>query len=299
MPLFTSPYSADGEWLRGNLHAHTTNSDGTRPPEEVLRDYESRGYGFLAISDHDVLTDPEPYRAGTSLILLPGVEVSARGPHILHIGATERVEPEEDRQAVLDHIAAQNAFAILNHPNWGKSFNHFPQERMEALDGYVGIEIYNGVIERLEGTPLATDRWDRLLSKGRRVWGFANDDAHAPVDFEVAWNVVRVGERTPEAILAALRNGNFYASTGVEITDIFVDENVFRVETTNAHRIRFFTQHGVCRQTTDGSTAEYRLPTDAEQARRFLYVRAECYGIGGRMAWTQPLFAEVVPTQEG
>jgi hypothetical protein len=293
MPLFTSPHAADGEWLRGNLHSHTTNSDGTRPAEEVIGDYESRGYDFLAISDHDFLTDPTPYRANTSLLLLPGVEVSARGPHVLHIGATALIEPDENRQTVLDNIAAQDALGILNHPNWGRNFNHFPHERMEALEGYVGIEIYNGVIERLEGAPLATDRWDRLLSKGRRVWGFGNDDAHAPVDFELAWNVVRVTERTPEAIIAALRTGNFYASTGVEITDITVQDGVFRVVTTNANRIRFFTQHGVCRQTTDGTAAEYILPTTDDGAKRLLYVRAECYGTGGRMAWTQPAFAEV------
>lgn len=293
MSLFTSPYSADGEWLRGNLHTHTTNSDGTRPPEQVIADYESRGYGFLALSDHDCLTDPEPYRSGTSLVLLPAVEVSARGPHMLHIGATERVEPDEDRQVALDNIAAQNALGILNHPNWGRSFNHFPHERMEALERYAGIEIYNGVIERLEGTPLATDRWDRLLSKGRRVWGFGHDDAHAAVDVELAWNVVRVRERTPEAVIAALREGNFYASTGVEITNVAVDDGALRVETRNADRIRFFTQHGVCRQTTDGNAAEYALPSDPDRAERLLYVRAECYGSGGRMAWTQPIAAEI------
>lgn len=290
MTLFTSPYASEGEWLRGNLHTHTTNSDGTRPPEQVIADYESRGYDFLAFSDHDFLTDPAPYREKTSLILLPGVEVSARGPHILHIGATDLLEPEEDRQAVLHHIAAQDALAILNHPNWGKNFNHFPQERMEMLEGYIGIEIYNGVIERLEGSPLATDRWDRLLSKGRRVWGFGNDDAHAPVDLELAWNVVRVRERTPQAILEALRKGNFYVSTGVEVEEIRVQDGVFRVVTADADRIRFFSQYGVCRQTTDGPAAEFVLPSTEDAARRLLYVRAECYGRGGRMAWTQPLF---------
>ena len=36
--------------LRGNLHAHTTFSDGIRSPEALLNEYEARGYDFLAIT---------------------------------------------------------------------------------------------------------------------------------------------------------------------------------------------------------------------------------------------------------
>ena len=39
--------------LRGNLHAHTTFSDGVRSPAALVAEYESRGYDFLAITDHE------------------------------------------------------------------------------------------------------------------------------------------------------------------------------------------------------------------------------------------------------
>src|SRR5256885_17118884 len=42
-------------WLRGNLHAHTTYSDGVKTPQELLVEYEALGYDFLAITDHDDL----------------------------------------------------------------------------------------------------------------------------------------------------------------------------------------------------------------------------------------------------
>jgi len=42
MATIASTYGSTGEWLRGNLHSHTTVSDGTRPAEEVIADYESR-----------------------------------------------------------------------------------------------------------------------------------------------------------------------------------------------------------------------------------------------------------------
>jgi hypothetical protein len=288
-----NPYPSEGSWLRGNLHGHSTFSDGSEAFEDVLADYERRGYDFLAMTDHDIFIDPDEYRAKTSLTLIPAVEVSRNGPHILQIDAKEFIEPDRDRQKVVSDINAQGALAVMNHPNWGYNFNHCPHELLEAVEGYAGLEIYNGVIERLAGTPLATDRWDMLLSKGRRVWGFSNDDSHTPGDVELAWNVVRVAENSPAAVVEALRTGSFYASTGVEITDVRVSGGELQVETSNASRIRFITQHGMYKQTTEGSSAAFALPTDDEGAKGLLYVRAECYGAGGATAWTQPVFLTV------
>lgn len=286
----TSPYLDSPSWLRGNLHAHTTVSDGACSPEEVIADYERRGYDFLAISDHDKFVPPADYQGQTKMTLIGGVETSANGPHILHVDAQEVVEPVRDRQVAIDAIQRQGGFAVLNHPNWQAHFDHFPQGMMERLEGYAGIEIYNGVIERLDGSALATDRWDRLLGMGRRVWGFAHDDSHRPGDVELAWNVVQSEDRGAGAILLALRQGRFYASTGVTVRKVGVEGTTIRVETEDAQRIRFISRLGIIQATVDSPEAAFTLPEDEDEARRLLYVRAECFGVGGRCAWTQPIF---------
>ena len=56
--MLENPYSPDLPWYRGNLHTHTTRSDGKREPQVVVDDYAERGYDFLMISDHDLVTDP-------------------------------------------------------------------------------------------------------------------------------------------------------------------------------------------------------------------------------------------------
>src|SRR5262249_10867139 len=43
---------------RGNLHAHSSKSDGDRPPDAVYKWYREHGYAFLAITDHNALTLP-------------------------------------------------------------------------------------------------------------------------------------------------------------------------------------------------------------------------------------------------
>jgi hypothetical protein len=91
------------------------------------------------------------------MTLIPADEVTAGGPHLLAVQVGEVVAPDPDRQKVIDATLAQQGFAVLNHPNWQAHYDHFPQELMARLDGYAGIEIYNGVVERLEGA-----RWRRI-----------------------------------------------------------------------------------------------------------------------------------------
>ena len=45
--------AADGyAWLKGNLHSHTTCSDGRLSPQQRADAYAAHGYDFLAITDH-------------------------------------------------------------------------------------------------------------------------------------------------------------------------------------------------------------------------------------------------------
>ncbi|HUU42843.1 MAG TPA: CehA/McbA family metallohydrolase [Planctomycetota bacterium] len=278
-PLFTDK----GTWLRGNLHVHTSRSDGRADPQETVARYASLGHDFLGLSDHDV------YSVGDGLdpcgmLLLPGNEVSANGPHLLDVGAKRKVEPHPDRQVVIDAINATSGFAVLCHPSWMEEWNHYTFEMLMRFRDYVGIEIYNGLVLDQAGCHLATDKWDRLLSAGRLVWGFANDDAHRPEQAGRAWNVVRAAERTPEAILEALRTGAFYASTGVEIDAITADGAELHVVAPNADRIDVFRMNGFRVATADGP--ELRFDAADVMSR---YIRVECLGRGGAMAWPQPI----------
>lgn len=287
-----NPYNSGSNWLRGNVHTHTTASDGTRSVEKVITDYQTRGYDFLAISDHDVLVDPDEYRDRTEITLLPAVEVSANGPHLHHLGALEAIAPGEDRQTVIDEIGDRNGMAILNHPNWLTDFAHWTQDQLTTLEGYAGIEIYNGLIESHPGGALATDRWDQLLSTGKRVWGFANDDSHRPEDVARAWNVVQVDDAGPNSIMEALSAGRFYASTGVTFETIAVDGATITVRTTDASRIRLISDHGVVQQEVSGPSASFRIPEDVVHQPTHTYVRVESIGRDGYQAWTQPFFLE-------
>lgn len=278
-PYFQGPGAI---WLRGNLHTHTQCSDGVASPQDTISRYAKLGYDFLMLSDHDVLAD---YRGldACGMTLLRGEEVCGGGHHMLAVGARKLVNAQRDLQAQIDEIN-DNGFAVLCHPNWEDDYDHYPYSQLAALKNYKGIEIFNGVVVRLAGNHLATDKWDRLLAAGRRVWGYANDDAHSLGDTRLGWNVVRAKGRTPAAILAALKNGSFYASSGVEITDIRVQGSHLHIKSPDTDRFAIIAPGSCQVAVVDGGVLDYDV-----SSLEWPYFRVECYGRGGQMAWTQPM----------
>lgn len=283
-----NPYAdlKGGQWLRGNLHSHTTRSDGQRSPQEVIDDYARRGYKFLMLSDHDVLTSIEDLRDldAKGMVLIPGNEITGDGPDLLHVNARRKISPVGQRQQMIQDATASGGFIVVCHPNCYNQFDQCTIHQLHEWYGYAGIEIYNGVIGRLDGSPYATNKWDMVLNRRRRVWGFANDDSHAARDVAQGWNHAYVHEPSLAGVTEALATGRFYPSTGVTIANIRVEGTRITIETENAQRIVALKQIGNRIAVADQRSIEVEVPPDA------VYVRFECWGSGEQFAWTQPFF---------
>ena len=281
---YTEPQPGPYVWLKGNLHSHSTLSDGRRPPQAVIDTYAALGHHFFALSDHDVLTDYSGLDA-RGMILIRANEVSMSGNHIQHVSATVRVDPAPERQKVIDAIVADGGLAVINHPSWQEHFNHCSYEKLLELKNYVGMEVFNGLCLRHPGSGYAVDKWDRVLATGRMVWGFANDDSHSVDDDGYGWNVVRVPADAVNAasIIDALRAGRFYASTGVTIEKVETNGAQVTVVAPNAQAIEVIGELG--RRVAYVEKTE--LTFDASEITGSV-LRVQCHGAGGRFAWTQP-----------
>ena len=66
-----------------DLHCHTTASDGTDAPAALVAKAEALGVTALAITDHDTLAGFDAISSNGKLELIPGVELSVRGAHLL------------------------------------------------------------------------------------------------------------------------------------------------------------------------------------------------------------------------
>lgn len=284
--ILTSPYLSEvgAIWLQGNLHAHTLRSDGNASPQETVDLYARLGYDFLALSDHDILSD----YAGLDpkgLLLLDGSEVTAGGPHVLAIGCANPLGAATDRQQVIDSIRAARGVAVMGHPNWERKFDHCAFAELKRLKGYAGIEIFNADVLRGPGSALATDKWDRLLSSGRKVLGFAHDDSHLQDMATRGWNMVLARDRTARSVLEALAAGSFYASSGVTITRISVEGSRLKMTAPDADAMAVVGEHGRRIIFSLGPELMFDSANCSDP-----YFRVECFGRAGQMAWTQPFY---------
>jgi predicted metal-dependent phosphoesterase TrpH len=74
--------------VRIDLHSHSTASDGTDPPAEVMRRARAADLDVIALTDHDTLAGLEEARRALppGLTLVPGMELSCRlGDHSVHL----------------------------------------------------------------------------------------------------------------------------------------------------------------------------------------------------------------------
>ena len=99
-----------------DLHLHSTASDGTNPPEVVVRSASDAGLRALALTDHDTVEGIQPARAAASALgitLVAGVELSAYdGADEVHILGLHLDRIEEMRSALEIFQAARRERAV-------------------------------------------------------------------------------------------------------------------------------------------------------------------------------------------
>lgn len=310
---FTSASQSQPRWYKGNTHTHTVNSDGDSTPDEVVRWYREHGYNFLVLTDHNFLTSVDGlnalHGADGKFIVIKGEEVTDdfnRKPiHINGLDVERLVQPQggksvaETIQRDVDAIRAARGVPHVNHPNfgWAITTDDLKQVRNDKL-----FEIFNGhpYVNNLGGggMPGLEEMWDILLSNGKQLYGIAVDDAHTfkrPWDATAArpgqgWVMVKAEKLSATAILESLERGDFYSSTGVELSDYKVENKTISITIkeikSSKYRVQFIGRDGKLLKEITSSPAVYQIRGDE------MYVRAKIIESNGKFAWTQPVFVE-------
>lgn len=297
----------DLNWYKGNLHTHTINSDGDSSPDAVARWYKEHRYHFLALTDHNYLTDPRGlsslFGASERFLLITGEEVTTSfrdAPvHVNAFRLSETIQPasgqsvQETLQANVDRILAAGSIPSLNHPffRWAIEPEVFRKAQRLKL-----FEVFNGSPDTNDEWGLE-NMWDSALTAGNEIYGIAVDDAHEFKRFGPdlmnpgrGWIEVRAAELTQAAILEAVERGNFYSSTGIRLAELTSGQGMIdlRIEPTGDEKYltRFIGRGGKELDRVIGLRAAYRLKSGDG------YVRASIRDSAGRRAWVQPVFAQ-------
>ena len=305
--MTTTLFTSSGGVLRGNLHGHSTHSDGWNSPAEVVRLYREAGYDFTCLSEH-YWSDPR-FSAptiidatdldSTDFITIISAELHCNGKahdrdglwHIVANGLPPDFPMASDRETAPELVAravAAGAYVTIAHPEWYCLTDD--EARSLAAAGAHAVEIYNhsSAIESARGGGIAT--LDLLLHEGYRLHLTATDDSHnGPDDAFGGWVMAAAESLTAIDIVAALRAGNFYASSGPDFTDLTLDGTTLHVGTSPVHRIILAAdRHQATFTVGDGlTTASFDLRSLDSDFFRVVAIDAQ-----GRSAWSNPYWID-------
>ena len=302
-------FTAPGRFYRGNLHTHSTLSDGRLSPEEVCRRYKAEGYDFISLTDHFVglynypLADTRPFH-DESFTTLIGAELHSgamRNGELWHIVAVGLpfdfapsnsphfmpVEGQESGAEIARRAAEAGAFVAIAHPQWlGMDLDD-----ALAVEAAHAIEIYNHSCAVDSDRPDGMHMAELLLAQGRRLTHIATDDAHfAGPDHFGGWVMVKAEQNTPEALLAALRAGAFYASQGPELHGVEIEGNWLHLRSSVIERA-VVAGPGSAAVVTHGQSMT-RASVDIRRFRESPWIRLAVTDRAGRRAWSNPIWRD-------
>ena len=210
-------------WYHGELHCHSTESDGRQSIEVIVAAAEQAGLDFLAVTDHFTTSQWRHLliHIDRPMAFMRSLELTSHEGHANLHGLRQWVDSATDLPGWSMNQAAaaarsQGALFSVNHvfsriSNWQALDFDWRQADL--------LEIYH----RSSGAtnPTYLPFWDRLLSDGRRVIGIGGTDGHnlskpdQALGKLVTW--VYADELSEAGILAGLRRGQVYVSRGAEM----------------------------------------------------------------------------------
>jgi hypothetical protein len=210
-------------WYKGELHAHSTESDGKVPVAQVIEAAHTYGLDYFSLTDHNTssqwhklakLVNPE-------LALIRSLEITSRYGHANLHGLTDWVnvyidQPGWSANQAADETHRQGGLVCINHAFSGDlSWQDF------SLDwGRVDLE---EIYHNLEGcnNSYQLSLWDQHLNAGYRIVGVGGIDSHNPTEGlhelgqVVTW--IYADELSEKGIVQGLKRGQVYVSRGPEL----------------------------------------------------------------------------------
>ena len=300
-------FALPGQFYRGNLHTHSTRSDGVLEPQEVCRRYRAEGYDFIALTDHLIglynypIVDTTPYRSDDFTTIL-GAELHSGAMengelwHILAVGLPADFTPpnaphflptqdQETGPELARRARDAGAFVAVAHPEW----SGLTTADARSIDAAHAVEVYN------HGCAVGCDRphgfytLDQLLTEGKTLNLCATDDAHfSEPDAFGGWVMVKAETLDPDALLTALKAGHYYSSTGPEFRGIAWAKHEVTVDSSAVSTV-IVQGKGAAAVAVHGQSMT-RTSVKLDRFAASDWVRVTIVDAAGQRAWLNPVF---------
>ena len=291
------------QYFRGNLHGHSNHSDGVLNPQEVVSKYKEIGYDFTCLSDH--LWKGTKFAAETVLetkhlnqkdfITIPSAELHCLGKKYVKDGLWHIVanglpldfkcaDEKETAPRLVQRAIEAGAFVTIAHPEWYS----LTFDECLSLSHAHGIEIYNHSCHIEAQRGFGTAAADYLLQENNRIFLTATDDSHFKMqDSGGGWVMVAADKLSESSILNALKNGQYYSSTGVEIFEFEISNYQVNIQCSPSNQVCVVGQ-GAKSMSQNGKNitqAEFDLKKYPSE-----WFRVSIANDSGNFAWTNPVW---------
>jgi len=302
------PFDRPGHFYRGNVHTHTNVSDGVLPPATVVERYREAGYDFVALTDHLLArygwqqTD-ETHLSDDEFTVLRGAELHGpgltgpglAGPgeglwHVvavgLPVGFPHNADGETGQQLARRAVAA-GAWVGAAHPAWYGA----TAADIASLGPIHAVEVYNAACAELNDRGDSFAVYQELLAAGARLDLFASDDTHfnGQDDNFRAWVMVKAPSKAADDLVASLKAGHYYSSTGPRILGVARSGPLLTVRCTPATRVYLSGLGATARRVSGVAVSEAEFDVSTMLGSR---VRVTVVERGGGRAWTNPFLIE-------
>lgn len=211
-------YEKEARWLFGDLHCHSTASDGALSSWELAQRARRMGFDFLAVSDHNNYCGNYSLPKVPGLTMIPAVEWTHYKGHMNFFGAAAPFEnsfvanTQAEMLSLVKQAKESGALVSANHPKC--PFCPYLWEDDSCFDL---MEIWNGPMRRANMDALAW--WHRFLVQGRKLPVVGGSDFHrdkSPVRLGNPVTAVFCASPAAEDIVEAIRQGHCYVTESIK-----------------------------------------------------------------------------------
>ncbi|KAJ1927522.1 hypothetical protein IWQ60_002869 [Tieghemiomyces parasiticus] len=216
--------------FRGNInillegHAHTTLSDGSMTPEQLVEFYRASGFNALVVSDHNTVEGglaAERYaqsRYPDDFLVIPAQEYSCCRIHMNFLNIRETIPvtsafPDDtELRRVIRRVHELGGLVVVNHIPWSNKTEsgydvstlptHPSRQDLVAL-GIDGFEVMNGATMDTRSYLYLRDTPPNL--RRQRPFQITGNDIHHPDDGVYNWTVMSAKNFTVDGIIEELR----------------------------------------------------------------------------------------------
>lgn len=198
--------------LFGDMHIHTTASDGSMSEYEVGVAAKKLGLDFIALANHNNYSQNFNLPHIDALTFIPAVEWTHYKGHMNFFGVKNPFEnsfvanSQSEMNQLVENAKNRGAVISVNHPKC--PICPYLWDNNEIFDM---IEVWNGPMTKRNVD--AINWWHQMLLDGRKISIIGGSDFHKPKSIAKLGNpvtAVYTQSSSPEDILDALQKGHSY-----------------------------------------------------------------------------------------